>query len=178
MEAPENKRDWKKYPTTLTKGEANEEKRGKSKMVMGRVPARHAQHDREFMKNVKHMPLTDNFGDFGMYPGQVDDEGCPDGKVKINYDNGVFYEGTWMTADQNVIVLELAQIFIWMSTGIGRKGVKKRNGTSINGEKLDDKILVTDLLDEMDHEEILEDHCKENKIGVDAPIHPERPNRI
>eukprot|EP00956_Cyclotella_meneghiniana_P024313 scaffold48694_cov56-Cyclotella_meneghiniana.AAC.2 len=39
-------------------------------------------------------PSPPRFGDYGLYTGQVNDEGRPDGKRSTKYDNGVFYEGT------------------------------------------------------------------------------------
>ncbi|KAL3817207.1 hypothetical protein ACHAXA_001762 [Cyclostephanos tholiformis] len=50
---------------------------------------------------VRKMAFTDHFGDSGFYSGCVNDKGRPDGKGSMKYDNGVFYEGTWMDGCQD-----------------------------------------------------------------------------
>ncbi|KAL3764404.1 hypothetical protein ACHAW5_005046 [Stephanodiscus triporus] len=52
-------------------------------------------------RSVKKMPFTDHFGDFGYYTGCVNDNGRPDGKGSMKYENGVFYEGTWTDGCQD-----------------------------------------------------------------------------
>ena len=47
------------------------------------------------------MPFTDNFGDSGIYTGQVNDDGRPNGKGSMKYDNGIFYEGAWTDGSQD-----------------------------------------------------------------------------
>jgi len=50
---------------------------------------------------VKQLPFTDNFGDFGLYTGAVNENGKPDGKGSMKYENGVYYEGTWTAGCQD-----------------------------------------------------------------------------
>jgi len=45
---------------------------------------------------VTKMAYTDPYGDFGLYTGEIDDESRPHGKGKMKYDNGIFYEGSWI----------------------------------------------------------------------------------
>lgn len=52
-------------------------------------------------RTVKQMPFTDQFGDYGTYTGYVNDDGRPEGKGSMKYDNGVFYEGTWTDGAQD-----------------------------------------------------------------------------
>jgi hypothetical protein len=51
------------------------------------------------------MPYTDpTYGDAGLYTGEVDEDKRPNGKGKMKYDNGIYYEGKWsngMQADKN-----------------------------------------------------------------------------
>lgn len=81
-------------------GEVNNGKKNKLGMK-GRSRKNKNDDEREKVRNVKQMPFTDQFGDFGYYSGQVTDEGKPDGKGTMKYENGVFYEGTWTTGCQD-----------------------------------------------------------------------------
>ena len=47
------------------------------------------------------MQFTDQFGDFSLYMESVDENGCPDGKGSIKFENRVFYEGSWETDRQD-----------------------------------------------------------------------------
>lgn len=58
-------------------------------------------NERQNVRSVKQMPFTDQFGDYGTYTGQVNEEGRPDGKGSMKYENGVFYEGTWTDGCQD-----------------------------------------------------------------------------
>jgi len=71
----------------------------KSKMF-GREP-RNKQGIERNVRSVKQMPYTDQFGDFGEFTGHVNEDGRPDGKGSMKYDNGVFYEGTWTDGCQD-----------------------------------------------------------------------------
>jgi len=93
------KDDWKKYLTGVIKREIAEGRTEKKSKLNGRVPSKFA--DRELIRNVKQMPFTDQFGDFGYYSGQVNEEGRPDGKGSMKYENGVFYEGSWTNGCQD-----------------------------------------------------------------------------
>jgi len=72
----------------------------KAKMF-GREPKNRPKSDRENLKGVKQMPFRDKFGDHGTYTGQVNEEGRPEGKGAMKYENGVFYEGTWTDGCQD-----------------------------------------------------------------------------
>lgn len=52
-------------------------------------------------KHVFEMPFTDQFGDFGFYTGEVDEDVRPHGHGKMKYENGVFYEGKWKNGNQD-----------------------------------------------------------------------------
>ncbi|KAL7543789.1 hypothetical protein ACHAXR_013240 [Thalassiosira sp. AJA248-18] len=75
-------------------------RRGSSKMF-GREPRNKLLSARESLRSVKQMPCTDQFGDPGIYTGCVNEEGRPDGKGSMKYENGVFYEGTWTDGCQD-----------------------------------------------------------------------------
>lgn len=68
---------------------------------MGRAPEKLDCEDRHVNNVVKDMPFTDRFGDSGIYTGQVNDNGRPDGKGSMKYNNGIFYEGTWTDGSQD-----------------------------------------------------------------------------
>lgn len=99
-----------KYSTGFTRREqqaATEEENGgkssngkKSKFKM-RSGKNTVQEQRPTVRTVKQMPFTDQFGDFGLYTGNVDEDGRPDGKGSMKYDNGVFYEGIWAVGCQD-----------------------------------------------------------------------------
>ena len=91
-----------KYSTGFDRREQKalvDEKTGKKRMFKGRGPSKQ-QEERPSARNVKEMPFTDQFGDFGVYTGQVSGDGKPDGNGKMKYENGVFYEGTWTNGCQ------------------------------------------------------------------------------
>mmetsp|Transcript_12995 Transcript_12995/g.26311 ORF Transcript_12995/g.26311 Transcript_12995/m.26311 type:complete len:1467 (-) Transcript_12995:26-4426(-) len=69
--------------------------------LFGRAPEKLDYNDREVNNVVNNMPFTDNFGDPGIYSGQVNDNGRPNGKGSMKYDNGIFYEGTWTDGGQD-----------------------------------------------------------------------------
>jgi hypothetical protein len=69
--------------------------------MFGRVPDKLVDNDREVAMVVCNMPFGDQFGDFGLYNGQVNDNGRPNGKGSMKYDNGIFYEGTWTDGCQD-----------------------------------------------------------------------------
>mmetsp|Transcript_20252 Transcript_20252/g.40915 ORF Transcript_20252/g.40915 Transcript_20252/m.40915 type:complete len:411 (+) Transcript_20252:334-1566(+) len=52
-------------------------------------------------KHVFDMPFTDQFGDFGFYTGEVDEDVRPHGHGKMKYENGVFCEGKWKNGNQD-----------------------------------------------------------------------------
>jgi hypothetical protein len=92
-------KEWMKYATLPVRNvEDRAEKRGKR---FGRASEKLNNHERQSTRHVKQMPYTDQFGEFGLYTGQVNEEGRPDGKGAMKYDNGVFYEGAWTDGGQD-----------------------------------------------------------------------------
>jgi len=105
-------KEWMKYSTGFARREqkaaaeaengGGKNSNGKKSKFMGRSAKRAAQdQQRPAVHNVKQMPFTDQFGDFGFYTGSVDEDGRPDGKGSMKYENGVFYEGTWAAGCQD-----------------------------------------------------------------------------
>lgn len=102
-------KEWMKYATGFARreneasdNEHNKEGGGKKKgRLRGRVPPKHTNNERATVRHVKQMPFTDPFGDFGFYTGLVNEDGRPDGKGSMKYENGVFYEGTWTSGAQD-----------------------------------------------------------------------------
>jgi hypothetical protein len=104
---PDTSKEWLKY---ATKGSQRRQEaanaddgssttnRKKSKMF-GRKKS--GIEEQVKAMSVKQMPFTDQFGDFGYYSGQVNDDGKPDGTGIMKYENGVFYEGTWTNGCQD-----------------------------------------------------------------------------
>ena len=70
--------------------------------MFGRDPkTKSGMNEQMKSRSVKKMPFTDHLGDFGYYTGCVNDNGRPNGKGIMKYENGVFYEGTWMDGCQD-----------------------------------------------------------------------------
>ena len=80
-------KDWMAYCITSSGREGKDVKGGKRR-IFGRNSAKSADKDREIIRSVRQMPFTDQFGDFGLYTGQVNEDGRPDGKGSMKYDNG------------------------------------------------------------------------------------------
>lgn len=93
-------KDWMAYCITSSGREGKDQKGGKRR-IFGRNSAKNAINEREIIRSVRQMPFTDQFGDYGLYTGQVNEDGRPDGKGSMKYDNGVFYEGTWTNGGQD-----------------------------------------------------------------------------
>ena len=63
---------------------------------------------RSHCRQVISMPYTDEqFGDFGLYSGEVDEDGRPHGSGKMKYENGIFCEGKWVLCAHDVNVAML-----------------------------------------------------------------------
>ncbi len=78
-------------------------------------------------KHVFDMPFTDQFGEFGFYTGEVDEDVRPHGQGKMKYENGVFYEGKWKNGNQDSsAVLQRERI---LSGFTSWRGVQKKDGT-------------------------------------------------
>lgn len=59
-------------------------------------------NERPRHSHVVNMPYTDpTYGDAGLYTGEVDADKRPNGKGKMKYDNGIFYEGKWLNGMQD-----------------------------------------------------------------------------
>ena len=90
QDARENQpEDWRKYMV----GSDRQKERVASRKRLG-------NNERNIIQ-VKQMPFSDRFGDFGYYTGLVNEEGRPDGKGSMKYENGVFYEGLWADGSQD-----------------------------------------------------------------------------
>jgi hypothetical protein len=95
--------DWTKYAVKCTarnNDDASKKKERRKSKISGKVPEKLSNESRTHLA-VKDMPFTDTFGDFGIYTGQVNENGRPDGKGSMKYDNGIFYEGTWTDGSQD-----------------------------------------------------------------------------
>ncbi|EJK48148.1 hypothetical protein THAOC_33080, partial [Thalassiosira oceanica] len=78
---------------------------------------------------VKQMPFTDRFGDFGYYSGLVNEEGRPNGKGSMKYENGVFYEGMWADGSQDKdAVLQYSRIRGGFSSWSGKGKQASKSG--------------------------------------------------
>lgn len=71
------------------------------------------------------MPFTDEFGDSGLYSGEVNEDTRPNGQGRMKYDNGVFFEGKW---NSGVREGNLAQRERMLSGFSSWKGAPKKGG--------------------------------------------------
>ncbi|KAL7467418.1 hypothetical protein ACHAXS_007656, partial [Conticribra weissflogii] len=82
-------------------------------------------------KHVTNMPHTDQFGEFGFYTGEVDEDVRPHGHGKMKYENGVFYEGKWNNGNQDSsAVLQRERM---LSGFTSWRGVQKKEASGGNG---------------------------------------------
>lgn len=65
-------KDWMAYCITSSGREGKDQKSGKRR-IFGRNSTKHVNNDREIIRSVRQMPYTDQFGDFGLYTGQVNE---------------------------------------------------------------------------------------------------------
>eukprot|EP00986_Skeletonema_menzelii_P006248 scaffold2358_cov222-Skeletonema_menzelii.AAC.2 len=96
--------DWTKYAVKCSarnNEDASKKKERRKIKISGKVPDKLSHHESRTHLAVKDMPFTDTFGDFGVYTGQVNENGRPDGKGSMKYNNGIFYEGTWTDGSQD-----------------------------------------------------------------------------
>eukprot|EP00970_Alexandrium_tamarense_P014300 scaffold4047_cov135-Alexandrium_tamarense.AAC.6 len=83
----------------------------------------------ERSKKVDGMPHTDQFGDAGLYTGEVNDDKRPHGKGKMKYENGVFYEGKWVNGAQDSTgVLQRERMLSGFTSWRGRSKSRERGG--------------------------------------------------
>lgn len=78
-------------------------------------------------RKVDQMPFTDEFGDSGLYSGEVNEDTRPNGQGRMKYDNGVFFEGKW---NHGVKEGNLAQRELMLSGFSSWKGGSKKGGGS------------------------------------------------
>jgi hypothetical protein len=76
---------------------------------------------------VEHMPFVDDFGDSGLYSGEVNEEMRPNGNGKIKYDNGVFFDGKWKNGARESALGQRERMLkgfsSWKGAGKGNKTV-------------------------------------------------------
>ena len=98
------KNEWMKYAVKSSKkieaaiDEKNDQRMSK---IPGNVPGKFDTTARQALTVVKDMPFTDPMGDSGLYHGQVNEDGHPEGKGSMKYNNGIFYEGLWKNGCQD-----------------------------------------------------------------------------
>jgi len=135
--------EWMNYMTNAPRREINKDgnRNGKKSKIFGRDSRKKSAIDEQIRScTVKQMPFTDQFGDFGFYTGQVDDEGRPDGKGIMKYENGVFYEGTWTNGGQDKLAASQYERIRGGFTswgGKGKGGTKSGNTLPWNSRKTD-----------------------------------------
>ncbi|KAL3803567.1 hypothetical protein ACHAWO_012882 [Cyclotella atomus] len=56
------------------------------------------------VSRVENKAHVDQNGDAGLYTGEVNEDGLPNGKGKMKYDNGIYYEGKWTNGRQDSTV--------------------------------------------------------------------------
>jgi hypothetical protein len=135
--------EWKKYITKAPRREITSDgnRNGKKSKIFGRESRKKSAIDEQIRScTVRQMPFTDQFGDFGFYTGQVDDEGRPDGKGIMKYENGVFYEGTWTNGGQGKLAASQYErirggFTSW--SGKGKGGTKSGSTMPWNSHKID-----------------------------------------
>jgi len=138
---PDTSKEWLKYATkgSQRRQEAADDgsTRRKSKMF-GRKKS--GIEEQVKAMSVKQMPFTDQFGDFGYYSGQVNDDGRPDGTGIMKYENGVFYEGPWSNGCQDKLAASQYErirggFTSW--SGKGKGGVKSGSTLPWNAKNND-----------------------------------------
>jgi hypothetical protein len=134
--------EWMKYATKASRRDTEDGNSigRKSKMFRRESSKKLAMNEQIKSCTVKQMPFTDQFGDFGFYTGQVDDEGRPDGKGIMKYENGVFYEGTWTNGGQDKLAASQYErirggFTSW--SGKGKGGTKSGSTLPWNSRKND-----------------------------------------
>ncbi|KAL3764403.1 hypothetical protein ACHAW5_005045 [Stephanodiscus triporus] len=136
-------KEWMKYTSKASRRETTEDGNDnvkKSKMFRRESKKKLDTNEQIKSYTVRQMPFTDQFGDFGHYTGQVDDEGRPDGKGIMKYENGVFYEGTWTNGGQDKLAASQYDrirggFTSW--SGKGKSGVKSGGTLPWNSRKND-----------------------------------------
>lgn len=75
-------------------------------------------------RRVEQMPFTDDFGDSGLYTGEVNEDARPNGQGRMKYENGVFFEGKWVNGVREGNIAQRERILSGFSSwkGSGKKG--------------------------------------------------------
>jgi hypothetical protein len=133
---------WMKYAIkgAAKHNEDGSKKRERRKSLISGKPNKLANEDSRTHVAVKQMPFTDPVGDFGFYTGQVNENGRPDGKGSMKYDNGIFYEGTWTDGNQDEHAMEQYNRIRGGFTswkGQGKNAVKTGKTMPWNAHKID-----------------------------------------
>jgi hypothetical protein len=70
------------------------------------------------------MPFTDDFGDSGLYTGDVNEDCRPNGQGRMKYENGVFFEGKWNDGKREGNMAQRERIMSGFTSwkGAGKKG--------------------------------------------------------
>ncbi|KAL3759993.1 hypothetical protein ACHAWU_000616 [Discostella pseudostelligera] len=64
-------------------------------------PKKAINNNRKCSQKVSRMTYTDPFGNAGLYTGEVDEKSCPHGYGQMRYDNGAYFEGSWVYGCKN-----------------------------------------------------------------------------
>lgn len=73
------------------------------------------------------MPYTDDFGDSGLYSGEVNEDSRPHGSGRMKYENGVFFEGKWINGTREGSLAQRERILSGFSSW---KGAAPKGGGS------------------------------------------------
>jgi hypothetical protein len=140
----EDNKEWLKYATkgSQRRQEANADDGSTTNRRKSKMFGRKKSGIEEQVKamSVKQMPFNDQFGDFGYYSGQVNDDGKPDGTGIMKYENGVFYEGPWSNGCQDKLAASQYErirggFTSW--SGKGKGGVKSGSTLPWNAKNND-----------------------------------------
>jgi len=138
----EGNKEWLKYATKGSQRRQEAADDGSTGRRKSKMFGRKKSGIEEQVKamSVKQMPFTDQFGDFGYYSGQVNDDGRPDGTGIMKYENGVFYEGPWSNGCQDKLAASQYErirggFTSW--SGKGKGGVKSGSTLPWNAKNND-----------------------------------------
>ena len=146
--AVDKSNEWMNYTTKAPRREITKDgnRNDKKSKIFSRDSRKRSAIDEQIRScTVKQMPFTDQFGDFGFYTGQVDDEGRPDGKGIMKYENGVFFEGTWANGGQDSLPLSTNVSEVDLLRGEVRERVARRAAVHCRGIPEKMMHLITQL---------------------------------
>ena len=78
-------------------------------------------------RRVDQMPFTDEYGDSGLYTGEVNEDCRPNGQGKMKYENGVFFDGKWNNGTKEGNIAQRERMLSGFSSW---KGANTKGGTS------------------------------------------------